>query len=79
MESAIEQSQAADLERTARLEAILVNQQEIIDDLTARNAPVSGRHVAPSAFAPVVDEPEEAAPIFRLSSLGKKKKKKKGK
>lgn len=88
MESAIERSEAADAERTARLEAILVNQQEIIDDLTARNAPiVAGKHVAASEpeEAPVRERPVEAqeapavmpvVPSFRLGPLGKKKKKK---
>ncbi len=85
MESALEQSQAADKERTARLEAILVTQQELIEDLTGRNAPVpEGKHVASreveakpvEAEIPTV---EPVVPAFRLRGLGKKKKKKKEK
>lgn len=82
METALEQSQAADKERTARLEAILVSQQEIIEDLTGRHAPVpEARSVAPAEPAPKPAEVEIPAiepvvPAFRIGPLGKKKKKK---
>ena len=82
MENAIERSQAADKERTARLDAILENQQEILNGISTQMEPVVvERHAAPAPVVPAsyhVEKPESPiSPLRLVPQLGKKKKKKK--
>jgi chromosome segregation ATPase len=83
MESALQQTQAADKERTARIDAILENQQEILDGMTGAMAPDQGKRVSSVAAVKGRANPVQAAlrigPFGQLGGSDKKKKKKKAK